>query len=80
MRMDVSGLKQNAIGIEGRRSFREDTKLKNRNLVLVGWILFTMSALGYIVASFGDFWAMFGSVCFLVACLVFLLAHFRGTP
>ena len=51
--------------------------MKTRHIVLAGWILFTLSALGYIVASWGDFWAMFGSVCFLVACLVFLVAHFR---
>ncbi|MEJ6404652.1 cytochrome oxidase subunit III [Yoonia sp. 2307UL14-13] len=51
--------------------------MKTRHMILLGWILFTLSATGYIIASVGDFWAMFGSICFLVACLVFLAAYFK---
>lgn len=51
--------------------------MKTRHLILTGWILFTLSATGYIIASIGDFWAMFGSIHFLFACLFFLAAHFK---
>ena len=30
----------------------------------VGWVLFLISAIGFIMSSFGNFWAMFGSVFF----------------
>jgi hypothetical protein len=51
--------------------------MTNRHLELLGWLFFTVSAIGYVVSSIGNFWAMFGSVFFLVACLVFLVVHFR---
>jgi hypothetical protein len=51
--------------------------MKNRHINLVGWIFFVISALGFCIASIGNFWAMFGSVFFLVACLVFLIPFFR---
>ena len=54
--------------------------MSTRNQILWGWILFTLSAIGYCIASVGDFWAMFGSVNFLVACVIFIIAHFRASP
>ncbi|MEM1365822.1 MAG: cytochrome oxidase subunit III [Pseudomonadota bacterium] len=48
----------------------------HRTLNLTGWLLFIGSALGFLVASWGDFWGMVGSVLFLVACLVFLIPFF----
>ena len=52
--------------------------MTNRTLVLLGWLLFTLSAVGYIIASIGNAWALFGSLCFLVACILFLVVHFRS--
>lgn len=43
----------------------------------IGWILFVISAIGFCIASIGDFWAMFGSVFFLIACFVFMFPFFR---
>jgi hypothetical protein len=34
-------------------------------------------AIGFIMSSFGNFWAMFGSFFFLVGCLVFLIPYLR---
>jgi len=31
---------------------------------IVGWVLFLISAIGFIMSSLGNFWAMFGSVFF----------------
>ena len=45
-------------------------QMSNNTLNLIGWILFIISAIGFLIASKGSFWAMFGSVFFLVACLV----------
>lgn len=52
--------------------------MSNRDLNLLGWILFIVSALGFLIASWGDFWATFGSAFFLIACLVFLIPYFRN--
>ncbi len=52
--------------------------MSDRNLILLGWILFIVSALGFIVASWGDFWGMFGSIFFLLACFVFLIPALRS--
>ncbi len=51
--------------------------MTNRTINLIGWILFIVSAIGFCIASWGHFWSMFGSVFFLVACLVFLIPFFR---
>ena len=51
--------------------------LNNKNINLIGWILFIISALGFIISSIGSFWAMFGSLFFLIACIVFLIPFFR---
>lgn len=53
------------------------TSIKNRDLELLGWLLFMVSASAYIVASVGNFWSMLGSVFFLVACFVFVIPFFR---
>ena len=51
--------------------------MSNKNINLVGWILFIISAFGFIISSLGNFWAMFGSLFFLIACIVFLIPFFR---
>lgn len=51
--------------------------MKTNDLILWGWILFTLSALAYLVASWGDPWGVAGSLFFLIACILFLIAHFR---
>ncbi len=52
--------------------------MKTRNINILGWLLFVASALGFIVASWGDFWSMVGSVFFLLANLVFLIPYVRS--
>ena len=52
--------------------------MSNNTINLIGWILFTISAIGFVISSIGSFWAMFGSVFFLVACLVLLIPFFRN--
>ncbi len=52
--------------------------MQKRTLDLAGWGLFVLSALGFIVASIGTFWAMLGSLLFLVACLVFIYGLYFG--
>jgi len=52
-------------------------KVTNRQIDFLGWILFTLSASSFIIASIGSFWAMAGSLFFFVACLVFLVPFFR---
>ena len=53
------------------------TKMGNKILEFIGWLLFTVSAIGFCIASIGSFWGMFGSVFFLVACIIFLIPFFR---
>ena len=38
---------------------------------IVGWVLFLISSIGFIMSSLGNFWAMFGSVFFLLLVLYF---------
>ena len=45
--------------------------MSNNHINLIGWILFIVSATGFIISSIGSFWAMFGSIFFLLACFVF---------
>jgi len=49
-----------------------NTKIIN----IAGWILFSISAIGFIMSSLGNFWAMFGSLFFLAGCVVFLIPYF----
>jgi len=44
---------------------------ENQKINFFGWILFTVSAIGFFIASVGSFWSMFGSCFFLAGCLVF---------
>ena len=48
-----------------------NTKIIN----IAGWVLFLISAIGFIMSSLGNFWAMFGSAFFCVGCLVFLIPY-----
>ena len=50
--------------------------MSNNTINLIGWILFIISAIGFVIYSISSFWALFGSVFFLVACLVFLIPFF----
>ena len=56
--------------------------MRNERFNLIGWVLFVMSALSFIVSSLksGDPWALAGAVIFFVACLVFLIPYFRRDP
>jgi len=40
-------------------------------------VLFIISAIGFTISSFVNFWAMFGSLFFLIACFVFLIPYFK---
>ncbi len=53
-------------------------RISNRQIDFVGWVLFVLSATAFIIASIGSFWAMCGSVFFLLACLVFIIPFFRN--
>ncbi|MFD0860206.1 cytochrome oxidase subunit III [Roseovarius aquimarinus] len=52
--------------------------MSDHQINFLGWGLFLVSAVGFCIASIGHFWAMFGSVFFLVACLVFMIPYFRS--
>jgi hypothetical protein len=51
---------------------------KGKRYELWGWILFTISALFFIVSSLrnGDIVGLLGGVFFLLACAAFLAAYF----
>ena len=51
--------------------------MPNNTINLIGWILFIISATGFIITSIGSFFAMFGNVFFPVARLVFLIPFFH---
>ena len=51
--------------------------MSNNTINLIGWILFIISAIGFVISSIGSFWAIFGRVLSPVACLVFLIPFFR---
>ncbi|PPR50388.1 MAG: hypothetical protein CFH15_00486 [Alphaproteobacteria bacterium MarineAlpha5_Bin5] len=51
--------------------------MSNNTVNFLGWIMFLVSALGFIFASFGNFWSMFASIFFLIGCVVFLIPFFR---
>ena len=50
----------------------------NNQINFMGWILFILSAVSFIIASIGSSWGMLGSIFFSVACLVFLIPFFRA--
>jgi hypothetical protein len=49
--------------------------MASRKTQLVGWILFVLSAIGFIVSSarLGDVAGITGGVLFLAGCLVFII-------
>ena len=47
--------------------------MNNNKINILGWILFIVSAICFIISSVGNFWGMFESVFFLMACMVFLI-------
>jgi hypothetical protein len=52
--------------------------ISDHQINLIRWIFFSFLQLAFACASIGSFWTMFGSMFFLVACLVFmvpLLSH-----
>ena len=51
--------------------------MTDHQINFIGWILFLISAVGFCIASIGSFWAMFGSIFFLAACVVFMVPYFR---
>ncbi|MGI9373507.1 MAG: cytochrome oxidase subunit III [Hyphomicrobiales bacterium] len=55
-------------------------KFTDRQCVIAGWVLFILSALGFIISSLrsGDMPSLIGGVLFLVACIVFLVPYMRG--
>ncbi len=57
---------------------KDDAKpdaLKHR-FELIGWAIFVLSAICFIVSSVGNPWAMAGSLLFLFACILFLIPYF----
>jgi len=56
----------------------KDSPRKYKRYELWGWILFTISALFFIVSSLrnGDLVGLLGGIFFLLACAAFLAAYF----
>ena len=54
-------------------------RFSNRQIVITGWLLFIVSALGFMWSSLknGDIPGLIGSVFFLAACIVFLIPFIR---
>jgi len=65
------------MGLGFHRKANGRRKISNRQIDFMGWILFVLSAVSFIVASIGNFWATTGSIFFLIACLVFIIPFFR---
>jgi hypothetical protein len=53
--------------------------VSGRAVEILGWVLFVLSALGFIVSSLrsGDLPGLLGGVLFLAGCLAFLLPLMR---
>ncbi len=51
----------------------------DRQIAIAGWLLFIISALGFIWSSLksGDIPGLIGGVFFLAACFVFLIPYIR---
>jgi hypothetical protein len=47
--------------------------VKNKKLQFIGWILFKLSAIAFLIGSIGNTAATIGSVLFLFACTFFIL-------
>ena len=54
--------------------------MRQQRWILAGWLLFIVSALFFIAASWraGDMLALLGGVFFLLACIVFLVPVLRN--
>ena len=50
--------------------------MTKRAFELIGWWLFVVSAIGFIIVSVGSFWGMLASIAFLVACFSFLVPYY----
>ena len=47
--------------------------MNNNKINILGWLLFIISTICFIISSVSNFWGMFESVFFLMACMVFLI-------
>ena len=47
--------------------------MHNKKLQLLGWILFKLSAIAFLIGSVGNTAATIGSILFLFACTFFIL-------
>lgn len=56
--------------------------MNNNTINLVGWILFLVSSLAFVLSSLrsGDAAGLVGGLFFLFACLVFLIPFIRRDP
>lgn len=56
--------------------------MNNHTISLVGWILFLISAAGFIVSSLrsGDAAGLAGAIFFFLGCAVFLITYIRRDP
>ena len=44
----------------------------NKRLELIGWVIFILSAIGFIIQNKNSFWGIFASICFLIGSLFFI--------
>jgi hypothetical protein len=53
-----------------------------RKIHIAGWVVFILSAFGFIASSLrnGDIYGLIGSVLFLIACIIFLFPFFIREP
>jgi predicted membrane channel-forming protein YqfA (hemolysin III family) len=60
--------------------YQRTTPMTERQMHLSGWILFTLSAVFYILSSLESqsLTSLIGSVLFLLACLFFIIPYFWG--
>lgn len=59
------------------KSYRQrNNSMRKRHFELIGWWLFVISALGFVIASVGTFWSMIASLAFLAACVFFLIPYY----
>jgi uncharacterized membrane protein len=56
-------------------------RISDRQFIIAGWLLFTLSALGFIWSSLesGDVASLIGGVLFLLACVFFMIPYIRGS-
>ena len=56
-------------------------KISYRQIIIASWLLFTLSALGFIWTSLktGDAVGLIGGVLFPLACVFFMIPYIRGS-